>query len=286
MKKTLKASLKIAVSLLAVYLLYRTVDDWAGVWQAIKSANFLWLLLALVLFNVSKMISAFRLNSYFRCLGLRLSERFNLKLYYLGMLYNLVLPGGIGGDGYKVYFLNKRYGSPVKKLIGATLLDRLSGAVVLGFLALVLALGSTLQEIIPFQRILLGMGIALAFPLFYLINRKFFPTFLTVFFTSTASGFGVQLAQLFSLFCIVQAIGAQGSLFDFGTVFLVSSVAAALPISYGGYGIRELVFIYSIELFDSIKDLEQLSTACALIFFLITAISSLSGLYFQFKLKE
>lgn len=65
------------------------------------------------MFNISKIISSIRLNRYFKDINLSLSQTYNLKLYYLGMFYNLFLPGGIGGDGYKIYIikniLNKKF---------------------------------------------------------------------------------------------------------------------------------------------------------------------------------
>jgi glycosyltransferase 2 family protein len=110
--------------------------------NTLLSANPFWLLVSLIFFNVSKWISAIRLNGFFRIAGLNLTFRYNLILYYVGMFYNLFLPGGIGGDGFKVYLLNRNFKAPVRTLIGATLLDRINGLVALIFLALSLLLFS------------------------------------------------------------------------------------------------------------------------------------------------
>ncbi len=53
------------------------------------------------------------------------------------MFYNLFLPGGIGGDGYKIYLLQKNYQTGTKKIFGAVLADRISGMVALVVLALI-----------------------------------------------------------------------------------------------------------------------------------------------------
>lgn len=63
-------------------------------------------------------------------LNIRIPNLQNLKLYALGMFYNLFLPGGSGGDGYKVYLLRKLYKAPVKHLLSAVLLDRINGVAV------------------------------------------------------------------------------------------------------------------------------------------------------------
>jgi uncharacterized protein (TIRG00374 family) len=90
-----------------------------------------WLLLATGLFTLSKLISSVRLNTFFRVVAIQLTERYNLRLYWLGMFYNLFLPGGIGGDGYKVYLLGREFPGRRVVIFRALLLDRLSGMVAL-----------------------------------------------------------------------------------------------------------------------------------------------------------
>src|ERR1700727_2895929 len=72
-------------------------------------ANGVWLSAAIVFYFASMLFSAWRLLSFFNSIGLKLNYRFNLRLYFSGLCYNLLLPGGIGGDGYKIYLLHKRY---------------------------------------------------------------------------------------------------------------------------------------------------------------------------------
>jgi hypothetical protein len=61
-------------------------------------------------------------------------------------------------------------------------------------------------------------------------------------------------------------------------LFLVSSIAAMLPISFGGVGLRELVFLYASALFP-IE--ETAAVALGLAFFLITAGSSFIGVFLR-----
>ncbi len=83
------------------------------------------------------MFPPIRLNIYFSAIDLKLKEKTNLQLYLLGMFYNLFLPGGIGGDGYKIYLLQKNYQTGTKRILGAVLSDRISGMVALVVLALI-----------------------------------------------------------------------------------------------------------------------------------------------------
>jgi hypothetical protein len=41
--------------------------------------------------------------------GLKLNPKYNLRLYFLGLFYNVLLPGGIGGDGYKIFMSEAKH---------------------------------------------------------------------------------------------------------------------------------------------------------------------------------
>lgn len=287
LKKVLTTLLKVVVSLAAVgYLVYSlSPEEEEKILSALREAHWGWLFVAFAFFNLSKIISSIRLNKYFKCIEVVLSEVFNLKLYYLGMFYNLFLPGGIGGDGYKVYYLNREYGGAVKKLVAATILDRLSGVVVLGFLALLLGVISTMDSFFPGQNVVLLVLAALSFPIFWLIHNKFFKDFNPEFLRALVMGFGVQLSQLVCAAFILMAIGAPGNYFDYMTLFLVSSVVAVLPFTIGGVGARELVMLKGVLFFATLQGEASTAMAFSILFFFITALSSLIGIYFTIKLK-
>ena len=132
--KSIKLVLKLAITVAALYIVFRNIDI-REVLALFGRSNPWWLLLALAAFVLSQVLSSFRLNQFLRKVEINISERANFRLYLLGMFYNLFLPGGIGGDGYKIYLLNKTYKVKVGKLLWALIMDRLSGLVALvGFL--------------------------------------------------------------------------------------------------------------------------------------------------------
>lgn len=282
LKRWSKVLAQFIIAALAIYYVFQDID-FEELKSTVLSAKVGWLLLAFLAFNVSKILSAFRLNYFFRALGLELNEQFNLKLYYLGMLYNQFLPGGIGGDGYKVYLLNKWYGNSIKMLVSATLLDRVSGVVALGFLAFLLGLFGNAPEALGDYSFLLWLGLVAAYPAYYVLVNLLFKTFKSVNNITNLQALGVQGLQVLSAYLILQSLGVETGYIDYLTLFLVTSVAAALPASLpGGIGVREFVMVMGAEYLF----IDQTSaTALATLFFLISLVSALAGIGFL-KLKQ
>jgi glycosyltransferase 2 family protein len=283
--KIVKTFVKLALSGLAVFLVFRKIDA-QELWQIIRSADWLWLFLAIAFFILSKVATSLRLNLYFRNIGLSISEKENLILYMKGMYYNLFLPGGIGGDGYKVYLLNKRYKVSVKKLLQSVLLDRLGGLVSIVFLLLLLFLFIDVEEEIlqgfAWDYVSVALAI-LVFPAFYLIYLLFFKSFLDSFIGSNLYSLAGQLLQIVSAYFILIAIGVDVNILEYQFVFLLSSIAAVLPLTIGGVGVRELVFIFSHDFIGIDKNT---AVAFSLIFFLISALVSFTGVFVKASSKE
>ena len=123
--KSLKLLLKIAITAIALYIVFRNIDV-REILLLFGKSNPWWLLLALLAFILSQLLSSFRLNQFLKSVDINISEKTNFKLYLLGMYYNLFLPVGIGGVGYKIYLLNKTYNVKIGRLFWALNMDRLS----------------------------------------------------------------------------------------------------------------------------------------------------------------
>ncbi|MEN2281740.1 lysylphosphatidylglycerol synthase transmembrane domain-containing protein [Algoriphagus sp. SE2] len=281
----LKTILKLLLTALAIFLVFRKIDS-DQLWEIVKTLNWIWLVPVLILFALSKVFTAFRLNRYFRTINLYISERLNLKLYLIGMFYNLFLPGGIGGDGYKVYLLNKQFKTPVKKLIQASLLDRLGGLVAIIFLLFWLFLLVEVQveflETTLWNGLML-IGIIVTIPLFWFLQKMFFTDFLPSFWSANAWSLAGQMTQIICALFILWSLGISENILAYQLVFLLSSIVAALPLTIGGVGARELVFIYA-HTYVGID--EATAVAFSLIFFLISALVSLCGAFIKYKLPK
>ena len=279
---------KLAFMAAALWLVARHLDL-PALGRALRQARPGWLALAAALFTLSKLISSVRLNTFFRAVSIQLTERYNLRLYWLGMFYNLFLPGGIGGDGYKVYLLGKEFPGRRGLIFRALLLDRLSGMVALLVLLLALLAVVPTAELriagalalsawwraVPLGFIPVGLGLS------YGLGRWGFGEFRSAFGRTSWEALGVQGAQVLCAWALLAALGAaQGPVLPYLLVFLASSIAAVLPLTVGGLGARELTFLYGAQLFALSA---PVAVSVSVLFYVITALVSLLGAWVRVK---
>jgi len=278
LRKKLITVAKIAISVILVYFIFTKVD-FSEVLQIVKKSNFLYLIAAILLFITSKVFASVRLNLYFHELGVKLTQKSNLKLYLLGMFYNLFLPGGIGGDAYKGYLIKKEFEVGTKKVVSVLVLDRLSGLLLLFIYACILGilLNNTLLNTYDIPIGVLG---ALSIVVFWFLNKHFFNFVLPVFWKSFGLSALVQLAQLVCVAFILLALGIDTNGIPYLFIFLISSIVSVLPLTIGGIGSREVTFFYGATLLA--LD-ENTSISISMVFFLITALVSLFGIIYHFK---
>lgn len=272
----LKLLLKIAITAVCLWYVSGKID-FTKAGTALGSANWFYLFLALVCFVISKLISAIRLNIYFKNIGIELSGSQNMKLYWLGMFYNLFLPGSIGGDAYKVVLLTKRFGVPYKKTGAAVLLDRLSGLVGLG---LILAVYGAFVLKNNFYSVLLIAGAVIAVIMLFYIVRLWLKDFIQSFFPTLLLGLLVQASQVVCVYFIMAALDIPVDAPAYIFIFLFSSAVSVLPLTVGGLGAREIVFLEGAKYFGLAQ---ETSVVISLLFYLITLLTSAVGLFYVFN---
>lgn len=274
LKRWGKAALKIALSAAALAWVFTRID-YRHVGEVLLSINIWYLIPAIILFAVSKIVSSYRLNEFFRCIDIKLSERANLRLYWLGMFYNLFLPGGIGGDGYKIYLLNKRTDISAKTIFWSVLLDRVSGVLALFWLAVIIFLITPIS--IPFKLWTIVL-LPLSWLAFRLFLRYLFPAYLKSMNKLNIQAFAVQFLQVLSAAALLASLGVFTQYPEFLFLFLISSIVATLPITIGGIGSREITFLFGAEYLHLNMNI---SVGVSLLFYLISALVSLIGIYYS-----
>jgi glycosyltransferase 2 family protein len=275
--KVLKLLLKIAVTILCFWYISRKID-FTKAKDAVMQADWWWLFLSVVAFAFSKFLASFRLNIYFKNIGIYLSQKKNLKLYWLGMFYNLFLPGAISGDAYKVVLLTRKYDVSYKKITAAVLLDRFSGLLALGLILSVygvIVLDKQLYDII------LISGSVLSVVALYLVVKYLFKDFLPGFWPTFFWGIAVQIFQVVCVYCILIGLHLPLHQSEWIFIFLVAAVISVVPISLGGgLGTREVVFIEGAKYFNLDP---HIAVVISLLFYLSNMLSSVWGVYFVFN---
>ena len=268
-----KLWLKIVISVVAISIVFFNID-WVEVRFLFSELNYAWLLAAILLFAVSKVFSAIRLTIFFKAIGIKIGQLYNLQLAWLGMFYNLFLPGGIGGDAYKVYLLNKQYEVKTKLIGAAVLLDRINGVVALALLAGIGFLFievSVLPNWVWWVVLVLTM---LAYPVYIMGVRFFFKSFQKSYFYTSFLSVCTQGSQVVSAYFLLNSLNIQSSILEYLVLFLVSSIVAVLPFTIGGIGARELTFVMG----NDVLGIDQNSAvAFSLLFFLVTLFVSAFG---------
>lgn len=267
--------LKLGVSVGAIWWVMSKIS-FKEVLGVFSTANFYYLAAAFVLLFISFVFSAFRQNLSFRNTGANLSQALNIKLFWLGMFYNLFLPGGIGGDGYKVYLVNKYRKNGLKKNIGTMLVNRIAGLVAIGMITIVLYYLSGLH-------LSYGKQVWILIPLLYLfylvVLKYFFKSFLNIHAGLFWWSLALQTMQFISAILILYAFHQTTDIFDYLFLFFISAIATALPITIGGIGAREMVFLVGAKMLGLNN---ELCIALSLMFFLISAVISFGGIYWVF----
>jgi hypothetical protein len=276
--KVVKTPLKIIVTVVLIYIVFKTID-FNELKQLFLTSNLFFILLALIAYFASQVVSSWRLLSFLKSIGIDVSFWFNFKLYLLGLFYN-VYGGVVGGDGYKIYLLRKRFQKPTKKIILAILLDRVSGLWAIGFLFAALILMIPRIEIPWF--VIIPALITGTF-IYYLVLQKFFESYNRNFVKAHLKAIVVQTLQLLCVMCVLLSQNFTGKFSPYLFSFLVSSIAAVVPIGAFGFGTREYVMVHISEVFDMVQSLAVFVTFT---FSILSTLVALSGLWFVYRTKE
>ena len=272
MKKKIFSILQIIITVFFVYFTLSNLDL-SKLFKLLKSVNVVYLVLASFIYFSSQIISSERLRYILNNNEFFISFKKNFTLYLIGLFYNFFIPGGIGGDAYKSFLMNKKFDWKLSKVVKLILLDRMIG---LGVLCCILV---GLYELIflSFNFIYLILTVFLFYVIGYYLVKVIFKNqniFWKSFIYSTAS----HTIQFISLFIILYSLGIINNYFEIIIIFIISSIFSVF--SFGGIGIREYIFLSSASILNFSP---ELSASIGLLFTISAAISSLPGLKFIFS---
>ena len=273
--KKIKLLIKILFISFAFYIIFSKIP--LEEFKKIEIKNYFLLFLAFITYNISQVISAKRVDTYLKNIKINMNFKKQLILYYLGMFYNTLLPGGIGGDAYKAYKYEKDFKIGYKKIIKALLIDRISGLFAIFLILSILSIFTSFK-----YAIFLTLLIFTPFIL-YFIHKFFFIEFKSSFLKSFIYSLIIQTLQALSFLFILISLGIHYKLIDLEILFFISSIISVIPISIGGVGLRELTFLYG----SSLIGINPAPVIMAgFLFFIINLLSSLIGGIFILKEKN
>src|SRR5437660_645623 len=131
MKKALVTIFQLGVSVGVLYWVYHDPNRRAQMVEALRNAEYRWVLMAMLAYLVVEAAAAFRWHVLLKVQNIYLSVPRLTGLFFIGLFYNQFLPGGTGGDIIKSYYLLKE--TPDKKAgaLLAVVFDRFIGLVAL-----------------------------------------------------------------------------------------------------------------------------------------------------------
>lgn len=276
-KSVLLCLLKVVFIVLALYWIFSKVET-DLILNCLNSAKPLWLFVSYLMLNISLFFSALRSKYYFETEACRFGISFSVALYYIGVAFNIILPGGIGGDGYRIFLINKLRKFSKLKALQIILYERINGLYVLIMLTLLLFPFSNFFNHLPHGFELSILLLVITTPCYLYATKIIFRDQVHRMLHASSYSLLVQIFQLVFAACVARAIIAEPNIDDYINymfLFSVSSIVAVIPISIGGAGLRELTFFYGAGL---INVSPEAGVAFAMATFLIYGATSIMGI--------
>ncbi len=276
-KKLLKTLIKIAITVGLLVIVFNNIQ-FGEIFGIIEKASWQYILVSIILYALSQWVSSKRLHRVLKNIDLHISKRSNTLLYLQGMFYNLFIPGGVGGDGYKIYMLNKHLGWPLKITTASLLIDRVTGLFAMIILILMASFWIPIDGYSILKNGILALSIIASIIALVIGIRLLFPSFRGKLKGAIPLAFLVQAIQICCFIAILKSLHVNTDYIPYTLVFLVSGILSIF--SFSGIGIREIIFLKATLIFSFE---ENIAVSAGLLFSIITTIVSLGGIVTHFK---
>jgi glycosyltransferase 2 family protein len=261
----LSTIVKAAITLLIFGYVVRTVDLSAA-WKHATNLDIPLAALAGLALVLQVGFGGTRWLIILRCLGAKPPAAETLRLFYVSTFFNAWVPGGIGGDVMRAW-LSYRSNIAAKTAITSVILDRVAALVAVAVLVLLTApsflarVGLSFTMVVPILMSMVGLvGVIVAAQFERLPERwlKLRPVRLLQEFGTSVRQVFLRPATLFPLVGVAvlgqtalgvatytMAVSLSMNISFLECVVLMQPVAlvANLPISIGGWGVRESAMI-------------------------------------------
>ena len=277
MKRVGIVLLQLLVTGAGLWYVFHDQQKRAEIADALRHADRTWILFGWLSYSVVEVIATVRWQMLLRIQGITLHWLRTFAIVMIGLFFNMFLPGLVAGDAVRLYFVFKCAPRQKTRATLSVAMDRILGMLSVLFLAgLSIAVrfrwlsrsGATLH-IVYLVLALLGIGCVCVLLLFGAVRfglLRRLPKRMPFRAAFSESGKALQLygAHLglmsiafaitvvahivlyLTFYCAAESLqgtsGANLSVIDILSIMPLVNTVTALPISFGGVGVRETLF--------------------------------------------
>ncbi|GJD16566.1 conserved hypothetical protein [Rivularia sp. IAM M-261] len=260
----------ISIGILAIVF---THIDISKTWQQFQSLSLPFVTFALIYYTICQWLSCLRWQVIIRSTGKYISINSLLSSYFAGMFLNIFLPGSFGGDIYRIYRITKETHDSEAALV-SVFLERLTGLFALSALA-ILGLPAAIRVVGRWDVILIFFGcvgalvggvilivspqlliivepslnkfglrsVAVRFSKIQIILRHFAKD-RRALIISVLLSFVLMLAIVYYHYLVATQLKIPISYLELLVFIPIIAVITLLPISLGGLGLKEGLWVY------------------------------------------
>ena len=272
-KRLIVFGIKAAVTFVLLALVLNAVDI-GPVLARFTQIAWLWAFVAAAALAAQLVVSGIRWYYVCRILDMPLSRIEAVKLMMIGHFFSQTLPSSVGGDAVRIWLVS-RSGTAVGKAISSVFCDRILGlALLLTLIACTIPfyparatspeLGTSLPLILGFLMgglllgIMFGPAVLWPFKVFRAgkVGHQLAVDLRRIFFGSRTSaglaalGITVHIGVVVTAFALARALGVSIGFLECMAVIPPVMLAAVLPISIAGWGVREGAMVVSLGWLD------------------------------------
>lgn len=280
MKAALIFLLKLALTIVCLWWAFSGIEGKGSVLARPGDIDFRWLAAGVVMAGLSMVLTSLRWWVFLRVQEIHVTVARSIELTMIGNLFSLVSVGSLGGDAARVILLIRDHPGKKLPITMSVLIDHMAGMVTLGLLFFFVSargfdeltsrevLGAQGENLLRFAWLYIGGGFLMV-AFFFLcasppIHRKIHangrldrwpimrrvPEIYDTYrknwrLTCVGLVFSMLMVMAYfaSFWCGLRAIGGGATLGSVMTAMPVIDGLSSVPVSIGGIGIRENLFM-------------------------------------------
>ena len=294
----MKNIFKYTLSLSLLYYVIATYGD--DMQKTLGIINYHYILLIFFISFIQYVLSAYRWMYISSKNGSEMNFLYCLKFYYISTFINNILPGGVVGDIYRAYSARESDNNLINlsKSVQGIVFERLSGQIMMFFIFLISLTFFFLINAKYVAFLFTVVPVLLITFIIYIVVKKIYFNKISsneivinfrkifsgkIFWNHTIISFFVVLSYIVIYIISAEALGLSIDYFTFFVFTPIVLFSMTLPVSIGGWGVREgtallIAFLLGLSASSSIS--------VAVMYGILNLFCSLPGLYFLLSLRK